>query len=139
MTYRSAVDWWFYVVVFGVAAVTIPTIVPLFASGRPANVLIALFVLLTACALPLWLLASTYYRIDASALVVRSGPFRWTVPFSDIRNVQPSRSVLSSPALSLDRIRIDYGAGRTLLVSPKDREAFLAAIERRVDAGVRKA
>jgi len=139
MIYRSAVDWWFYAVVFGVAAATIPTMVPLFASGRLTHVLIALFVLLTACMLPLWLLASTYYRIDASALMVRSGPFRWTVPLNEIRSVQPSRSVMSSPALSLDRIRIDYGDGRVLLVSPKDREAFLAAIEQRIGAKVRRA
>lgn len=132
MTYRSAVDWWFYVVVFGVAIATIPTMVPLFASGQPIQVLIAVFTLLLACGLPLWLLASTYYRIDASALIVRSGPFRWTVPLSEIRSVRPSRSLLSSPALSLDRIRIDYGRGRSLMVSPRDREGFLAAIQRRM-------
>jgi len=135
MTYRSAVDWWFYVVVFGVAIATIPTMVPLFASGQPVHVLTAVFILLVACVLPLWLLASTYYRIEASALIVRSGPFRWTVPLDEIRSVRPSRSLWSSPALSLDRIQIDYGRGRSLLVSPRDRDGFLAAIQRRIGAG----
>jgi len=134
MTYRSAVDWWFYVVVFGVAIATIPTMVPLFASGQPVQVLIAVFTLLLACGLPLWLLASTYYRIDAAALIVRSGPFRWTVPLSEIRSVRPSRSLLSSPALSLDRIRIDYGRGRSLMVSPSDRDGFLRALQQRTGA-----
>lgn len=132
MTYRSAVDWWFYVVVFGVAIATIPTMVPLFASGQPVRVLTAVVILLLACGLPLWLLASTYYRIEASALIVRSGPFRWTVPLSEIRSVRPSRSLMSSPALSLDRVRIDYGRGRSLLVSPRDREGFIATIQRRM-------
>jgi hypothetical protein len=33
----------------------------------------------------------------------------------------------SSPALSLDRLRIDYGT-RSILVSPQDRNRFIAAL-----------
>ena len=50
---------------------------------------------------------------------------------SSIAGVRPTRSALSSPALSLDRLRIDHGAGgrRTVLVSPADRAGFVQALQ----------
>ena len=39
---------------------------------------------------------------------------------------------LSGPALSLDRLRIDYGRGRSLLVSPKERERFVSELSKPV-------
>lgn len=61
-------------------------------------------------------------------LLVRSGPFRWRIAIDGIESIRPSRSPLSSPALSLDRLEITYGGGRRLLISPEDREGFLEAI-----------
>lgn len=84
--------------------------------------------LLATIALTGWLLASTYYLAYDDRLVIRSGPFRWRIALATIVSVTPTRAVWSSPALSLDRLRIDYGSGRWVLVSPRRREAFLAAL-----------
>jgi hypothetical protein len=81
--------------------------------------------------LMLWTVLGTDYTIDDDSLRVRGGPFRWTIRLQDIRSVTPSRNPVSSPALSLDRLRIDYGQDRFLLVSPKDKEAFVRDLERR--------
>lgn len=75
--------------------------------------------------LPLWILGSTRYILDARQLRVRSGPFSWRIPLHEITAVSPTRNPLSSPALSLDRLRIDYGNGRAVMISPLDREGFL--------------
>ena len=64
-------------------------------------------------------------------LLVRSGPFRWRVPLGQIHSVTPTRNPLSSPALSLDRLRIEYGDGKWILISPRERERFLEALEAR--------
>ena len=61
-------------------------------------------------------------------LRVVSGPFRWRVPIADIQSVTPTRSLWSAPALSLDRLRINYGNGRCILVSPADKQGFMEAI-----------
>jgi hypothetical protein len=47
-----------------------------------------------------------------------------------IARIVPSNSLESAPALSLTRLRIDYGVGKSILVSPADQQAFLRAIER---------
>jgi hypothetical protein len=52
----------------------------------------------------------------------------WTVKISDIESVAETRSPLSSPAQSLDRIRINYGVRRWVMGSPADKQAFYAAI-----------
>jgi len=47
---------------------------------------------------------------------------------TEIHSVESSKSVLSSPALSSDRLEIFYGKGKRILISPADREGFIAAI-----------
>ena len=73
------------------------------------------------------LFRSTYYAVDGDQLLVVSGPFRWHVPIDEITSVTPTRNPLSSPALSLDRLRIAYGK-KKILVSPADKAGFLRAI-----------
>jgi hypothetical protein len=86
--------------------------------------------------LPLWTLLGTRYTIDGTLLFVRSGPSRWTIPIRDIRSITPTRALTSSPALSLDRLRIEYSDGRVLLVSPREKETFLRDLQdRRTQAG----
>ncbi len=73
------------------------------------------------------LLRSTYYVIENGILVIHSSFLKWRVPIAEITAVQPTRSPLSSPALSLDRLRIEYGK-KVVLVSPDDQQRFLEAL-----------
>src|SRR3546814_13731637 len=63
-------------------------------------------------------------------LRVLSGPFKWSVPLAKITAITPTSSPLSSPALSLDRLRIDYGVGNSVMISPRNKEQ--SSEERRV-------
>jgi hypothetical protein len=86
-------------------------------------------VMLVIAALTLWVMYGTFYLVDESTLIVRSGPFRYRVRLADIVAVTPSNSPLSSPAMSLDRLKISYGSPqKDLLVSPKDRAGFLKGV-----------
>jgi hypothetical protein len=71
---------------------------------------------------------STRYEVTAHEVIARSGPFRWRIAIDGIESIRPSRSLISSPALSTDRLEIRYGKDRKLLISPKDREGFLEAV-----------
>ncbi len=74
-------------------------------------------------------LLNTRYVITDTAMTAWCGPFRWMVPRHEIRSIMRSRDTRSSPALSLDRLLIDYGAGpKQILVSPEDQEGFAAAL-----------
>ncbi len=72
----------------------------------------------------------TYYTVTEQELRIVSGPFRWTVPVDEITAIDPSRNPLSSPALSLDRLKISYGKRKFVLISPSDKAGFMRAMER---------
>lgn len=129
MTFPSKVDRWLAIVLIaGSVLSTLVVLAPILA-GSPMTSLALSPVLLATVGLPWWLLRNTHYTLDGADLRVRSGPFRWRIPIDQIRSVRPTRNPLSSPALSLDRLRIDYGE-RWIMVSPQDKTAFLAELER---------
>ncbi len=72
-----------------------------------------------------WIWFGTYYLITGSELVVRCGPFRQTRNVSSIRQVRSTRHLISSPALSLRRLMVDCGEDGFVVISPRDRDAFL--------------
>ena len=79
--------------------------------------------------IPLWLLLATRYIITEDQLLVRSGPFRWRIPISEISGITSTYSPFSSPALSIRRLRIEYGDHKSVLISPRDRDNFIRQIE----------
>ncbi|MET0289911.1 MAG: PH domain-containing protein [Pseudoxanthomonas sp.] len=96
--------------------------------GTPLGQVIAVVSLLPGLVLPLWMLLGTHYLLTAERLLIRCGPFRWRIRLAEIRAVTPTRSLLSGPALSLDRLRIDHGHWNSVLISPHAREDFLARL-----------
>ena len=85
-------------------------------------------VVLLGVLLPLWLLMGTSYTVGNGMLDIRCGPMSWAVPLASISSVRKSKTLLSGPALSLDRLEIVYQGGKKVIVSPADEAAFLEAI-----------
>ena len=127
-TFPSAVAWWYYAVIVFSAAVVGFAAMRVLPNESAGALWVLAFSALLAVGLPIWLLVSTRYIVRPTELVVRSGPFVWRVPRERIVSISPSRSPLSAPALSLNRLEISYNEGETLLVSPKDREGFVSAL-----------
>ena len=132
LTFPSKVDWWI------VALMIVPLGISMVVVGsalRANPPLPALFLMVgievLVLALIVGTLRSTRYEVTDREVIVRSPPFRWRIEIESIESIRPSRSLVSSPALSLDRLEIRYDGGRALLVSPKDREGFLKAIVER--------
>jgi hypothetical protein len=82
--------------------------------------------------LPLWILFSLRYFMSDTQLRVRCGPFNWTIEIADIAKVAATDSAASAPALSLDRLRIDYASGRSVMISPEPRHEFVRQLEHRM-------
>ncbi|HLW23933.1 MAG TPA: PH domain-containing protein [Steroidobacteraceae bacterium] len=98
---------------------------------------LSVITLMLGVVMPVWVYFGTDYTLRASELLIRSGPFRWRIPLAAIHEVSESRSLRSSPALSMNRLAIRFGADRTLLISPLNRQEFRRELERR-RAGVRQ-
>lgn len=128
MKFKSAIDTWLvvfgFVVPIGALAFAFVYAPPMPASSWAVAVAVSVF----ALGLPVWLFVSTVYIVSEDELLIRSGPFRWRIPLQEITSVEPSRSLLSSPALSIDRLKIRYKNNRMVLVSPKDKAGFRKAL-----------
>jgi hypothetical protein len=129
ISFNSKIDMWLLVVLLlAVAVCLLPALQFIGAGGALRLVAIPLFLV---AAFVLWLLVSTRYLLLQKEIRIRSGPFKWVVPINEITAVTPTRNPLSSPALSLDRIRIDYGKGRSIMISPEPRQEFLRQLQAR--------
>jgi hypothetical protein len=127
--YRSRIDGWLAVLVVLSIAVGLTTSLATLAAGVvtwPVGL-----ALLAGVAMPCWIVLSTRYVLDDTTLRVRSGPFSWRIPLAEITGTARTTNPLSSPALSLRRLRIDYGSGRSLMISPRDEDDFLRELEAR--------
>lgn len=128
--YRSKRDVWLMVLLWlPVFVLPLTCFITLREDGLQAA-LFSTVITIAGIALLVWVIVGTYYRITDGSLQVRSGPFRWNIAIKDIQSIAPSRSPLSGPALSLDRLLLVYGKGKTLRISPDRPQEFLADIER---------
>jgi hypothetical protein len=75
------------------------------------------------------LITTTYYQIERGALRIKSGfIINKLIAINSIRKIQKSNSIFSSPAASLDRLEIFYNKYDSVLISPKDKQEFLAQL-----------
>jgi len=74
---------------------------------------------------------TTYYKIDNITLLVKCG-FFFDRSFSiyTIKEIKETKNFISSPAASLDRLLITYNKYDTVVVSPKEKSAFISHLTR---------
>ena len=127
--YKSKIDWWLLIILASAMAVSAYASAEIVLASSPTTWWLLLLTAGIGIGLPLWVLLGTNYSVDLKQLLVRSGPFKWRVPIADITSITATSNPLSSPALSLDRLRIEYGRSSAIMISPRDKEKFLRDIE----------
>jgi hypothetical protein len=70
------------------------------------------------------------YGVTDTHLIIRHGLVRQRIELAKITSVEPTRNPLSSPALSLDRLRITFGTGffKKVMISPAAKKEFLVEL-----------
>lgn len=122
--YPSKIDWWLGLVL---ALAPLACLVGALATVRAGEGIVVSFGgIAFITAIYLGLVFPMRYGVDDESLVVRFGLVRHRIAIAGITEVRPTRNPLSSPALSLDRLRIEYAGGKAIMISPREREAFLA-------------
>ncbi|QXB46205.1 PH domain-containing protein [Acinetobacter seifertii] len=128
MKFRSKIDWWLLLIFVVITANIIFKIyqeVHHFSMGTNFSHLIIYSLVIVVIWFPIF---STHYVVENSTLVIKSLVFRWKINIDDIIQIEPTHNPLSSPALSLDRLKISYmknGRVAKVMISPKDKEGFL--------------
>jgi len=135
LKFRSKIDWWLLLIFIVITANIVIKIYEAnnlysLASNFPHLIIYSLVIFI------IWLpIFNTYYVVENNTLVIKSLVFRWKINLNDITQIEPTHNPLSSPALSLDRLKIYYMKNEkiaTVMISPKNKEAFLQAINKRL-------
>lgn len=121
--YSSRVDWWIAALIVGSVLFCFVLSFYLLRVDRTSAFILfgitALMVVIT-----LLLVIPCAYTLFDDHLLVQSGVIRYKIPYTDIRKIEKSSNPLSSPALSLRRVKITRKKG-FLLISPPDRDQFI--------------
>jgi hypothetical protein len=128
--HKSKRDRWFVTLSWTTALLMLVAGLSLAMTPSPLALRIVVPMLLVLSSdLMLWTLYSTRYLLTDSGMKIRSGPFRWWVPYADIEHVAPTRSVLAGPACSLDRLQVVCkGSSLGLMISPERKSEFLTDV-----------
>ncbi|MFZ2236237.1 MAG: PH domain-containing protein [Dokdonella sp.] len=131
--YPSKIDTWLLVVLVLAMAVTLIGCISVILQAPAGQSSTAWWVSGPTCligiGLPVWLLLGTCYTVSPGEIAIKSGPFSSRVPIADITAITETSNAMASPALSLDRLRIDYGRGMSVMISPRDKARFTIEVE----------
>jgi hypothetical protein len=132
--YPSKIDWWIALLLaFAPVMCAVAAVGTLLAGAGGAGAAVALGGAAFLAAIYLGLVFPMRYGITDESIVVRHGLVRQKIPLRDITEVYPTHNPLSAPALSLDRLYIRFGEGffKAAMISPADKEGFLAELAAR--------
>jgi len=105
--FESKIDTWFYLLISILILACVAVVHKTMRVPNLETFITSLLIFLVGLGLPIWLLSSTKYIVEGNLLTVVSGPAKWEIPIDSITSVKDSRSLWSSPALSLDRLEIN--------------------------------
>ena len=133
VVYRSKVDLWLGGILVGSIIMMLwVSIAPIVKEGRADWFVIGTTVITLLIILPLF--AIKYVMYDDHLLISMSIYGKVRVRYENIQKMTKTFNPISSAALSLKRLQIDYvenGVRQMILISPKDRDVFMDEIEKR--------
>ncbi|MCF6129031.1 PH domain-containing protein [Flavobacterium sp. AS60] len=116
--YKSKIDWWLGLVLLYPIFRSVVSIIEGEWIGYLGIILCTLFIVFIS--------KSTRYIIAENQLIVKCMFIvNDKIEISKIRKIEKTNSILSSPALSLDRIAIKFNKFDEIYISPKERQNFL--------------
>lgn len=120
MIYKSKVDLWLLLVLI------LTTGAPLVFSIAKGPHWAGVAICLPLMAFVGYTVLTIRYTIREGNLYIRGGFSKFDpIPVAAIRRIEATRSLLASPAASLDRLEIFYNRYDSVIVSPKDKSGFI--------------
>lgn len=124
MKFRSRVSVLMSLFVF--CALVVPSVVHIDSDG----VLPLLFCLVLALFVMSLLFFIRYTIEDDKLYVTTLFFFKQQYDLKKLESITPTRSLLSAPAASLHRIKLDFGCGQALIISPAMQDVFIDEVKR---------
>ena len=133
--FTSKIDLWLAFLILGssLLLILVPVWEWIYNDSSTTRILFISLLTIPGAILLLLIFFNIKYSLSEDELFVKNGFSTQSIPLKDITHIIPTNSMLSAPALSLDRIEIKYKGGN-IVISPKDKEGFYHAVQQRVPA-----
>ena len=133
--FTSKIDLWLAFLILGssLLLILVPVWEWIYNDSSTTRILFISLLTIPGAILLLVIFFNIKYSFSEDELFVKNGFSTQSIPLKDITHIIPTNSMLSAPALSLDRIEIKYKGGN-IVISPKDKEGFYHAVQQRVPA-----
>ncbi|MDP1579697.1 MAG: PH domain-containing protein [Candidatus Didemnitutus sp.] len=129
--FRSRIDLWLVILLMLAVLAPVAAAIGLHLQGESKGVwLLAIWGTLVGTLVAI-LSFPLRYTLRADRLHLQSGLLQWDVLYRDMRSAAKSINPLAAPAWSLLRVKIVTIDGSLVLISPDDRDAFLAELRQR--------
>ena len=128
--FRTKIDWWLFAILAGAFILMAYSLIhDLITEGEIDLVMTITFIIMALIILPMF--RTRYILYPKHMTIICYGKLR--VPYCDIIDMKETHNPLSSAALSLDRIQIDFvnekGGHDMVLISPVHKKVFMRKIE----------
>lgn len=134
MKFKSRIDWWFHLIVVLFTIMTLWLLYSYITNKIGIAVLILFISLLILLILPIY--RFTYYAFEDSYLNIKGGLIvNIKINYKDIISVKESNEIISSPALSMDRLKIEYyenSCRNFIFISPDRKQEFMDTLNKHI-------
>lgn len=76
-----------------------------------------------------YLMVSIKYEINESQLIIHQAMGKMVIDINTVKSIEPTHTILSAPASSLDRLRIFYNKYDDVVISPRRKEEFIRQLQ----------
>jgi len=108
----------------GIVVGFLTVILPSFSTLSILNVIVLVLGLIIIGWL-IWIWFSTGYFIEKNTLKMQGGPFKQTINIQKIKKITKEKSIVTAPALAINRLLIQYGNYKYVSISPKQEYEFI--------------
>ena len=131
ITYRTKIDWWLGILLGGTIVMLLYIVIEPLLQGEGMRLGMTIISVITLIiVLPLFFIKYTIY---STHLLISCGIYgKERVEYHLIRQMKETKNPISSAAMSLDRLQIDYmekGYHQTVLISPVRKKEFIHRLE----------
>ena len=73
----------------------------------------------------LWIWFKTGYTIEDDLVTIQVGPFKKKIRIEEIHSIKETKNASSAPALSRDKLEINYAQYKMIAISPRNKPEFM--------------
>lgn len=135
--FHSKIDWWVLGFLICLTGLLLQLLLTMQAKGTLLQFPVHAAVYITTIVVVWWPVWNTQYQLDEDQLVIRCLFLTWKIKRTDIQNISKTNNSVASPALSLNRLKVEYlkdGQRKFVLVSPRKQQAFCDALNQPLKA-----